>query len=145
MDRQRGKFFRVGFSDRGFPRLIGKVLLEDDMAVEREDDDAVGGWDCRFCDSDGDDDCRRCDQVDAAEEPALDTMLSLGILVLGFYSDELPSPWIFVFILGWCYASLGGLQIESIRDQFSYNVIERIEYNLYYLTERSVIDLTMTR
>jgi hypothetical protein len=107
MDRQRGKFFRVGFSDRGFPRLIGKVLLEDDMAVEREDDDAVGGWDCRFCDSDGDDDCRRCDQVDAAEEPALDTMLKFRKSGIGFYSDDCSEPLYIVFILDRCYASPG--------------------------------------
>jgi hypothetical protein len=46
MDRQRGKFFRVSFSDGGFPRLIGETLLEDAMAAELEDGDGVGGWDC---------------------------------------------------------------------------------------------------
>jgi hypothetical protein len=98
MDRQRGKFFRVSFSDGGFPRLIGETLLEDAMAAELEDGEGVGGWDCRFYDGNGDDRFRRYDQVNAAEEPALDTMLNLGKLVLGFYSDNLPSPCTCIYI-----------------------------------------------
>jgi hypothetical protein len=43
-------------------------------------------------DGNGDARFRRYDQVNAAKEPALDTMLNLGKLVLGFYSDNLTSP-----------------------------------------------------